>query len=63
MIKIRVIKAFSFAQDGIRIVQYAPGEQSVCARCAAIALAEGWAEEIKPSQNLRSTKKKRAKKK
>lgn len=46
-VKIKVIKPFAFAYDGIKPVHYAPGEHRVSQRCAAVAVAEGWAEKVK----------------
>ncbi len=43
MIKIKVIKPFSYAYDGIRVVSYAPGVHEVSKSCAKLALDEGWA--------------------
>lgn len=43
MIKIRVIKPFSYAYHGYKVVHYAPGLHQVSTRCAEIALACGWA--------------------
>lgn len=41
--KIKVVKPFSYAYDGIRVVHYAPGLHDVPKDCAALAVSEGWA--------------------
>lgn len=40
-----VVKAFSFAHDGVRVVRYEEGQQQLPADAAKVALSEGWAEE------------------
>jgi len=56
MIKIRVMKPFSFAYQGIRLVHYAPGLHEVSARCAEVALAEGWAKPAPKTGKAKKTK-------
>jgi len=56
--KIQVIKAFRFSENGTSIVFYEPGSHAVSKRCAEIAIAEGWA---KPAPILRNRSKKKKK--
>ncbi len=58
-VKIKVIKPFAYAYEGIQIVNYAPGKHEVSARCAEVAISEGWA---KPISNKASKKANKGKK-
>ncbi len=61
MIKIKVLKPFSYAYDGIKLVHYAPGEHKVLKECADVAIQEGWAKKV-TTRKTRKAKVKKAKK-
>lgn len=42
--KIKVIKSFKFAEDGITVKTYEPGVHDVSDHVADIAIHEGWAQ-------------------
>jgi hypothetical protein len=44
MPKINVLKPFAFAHGGFDVEEFVLGEADVSDECAAVALAEGWAE-------------------
>ena len=59
MVNLRVIKPFSYAYHGYKVVHYAPGLHRVSARCAEIALACGWAVETNRPKTKKPRKKAR----
>lgn len=59
MINLRVIKPFSYAYHGYKVVHYAPGLHRVSDRCADIALACGWAVKADPKKPKKPRKKAR----
>ena len=58
MIKIRVIKPFSYAYHGYKVVHYPPGTHQVSKRCAEIALACNWAVIVPPKPKSKKPRKK-----
>lgn len=41
-VRCEVTRAFRFAHEGIRVVDYAPGEQDLPKEVAELAIGEGW---------------------
>jgi|GEM_PF-2350248 hypothetical protein len=41
--KIKVLTAFRFAEDGVTVMHYAVGEHDVTPRVRDVALEQGWA--------------------
>lgn len=46
-VRINVTETFKFAEGGIDVKEYRPGEHDVSARCAEVALENKWAEKMK----------------
>lgn len=44
--KIKVLKAFRFAEDGVTVTAYEPGVHEVPQAVADVALQEGWARKL-----------------
>ena len=57
MIMINVLKPSKYAIDGVKIMEYPPGEHDVEKECAEIFCKEGWAEMVMPEKSI--SKKKR----
>jgi hypothetical protein len=51
MVMIEVITPFDFYHDGVTRSSYASGMQDIPEDAATVALAEGWAVEVKKSGN------------
>ena len=54
-----VLKHFLFAENGIHVTEYLPGDQvfEVSDECAEVAIAEKWAKEAKAAEKIETADK------